>query len=84
MKLTLTLCYSSNVVDKVNTDGRVTAHTCSEWQQRGLTVTTMADIDPDGEEGSLEPVVILCDLDAEPGESITVIGKQDYLVTASP
>ena len=72
------------MVDEVDTDGRVTAHTCSEWQQRGLTVTTMADIDPDGEEGSLEPVVILCDLDAEPGESISVIGKQDHLVPACP
>ena len=63
------------VIDETDTDGRAAAHTCSEWQERGLTVTTMADIDPDGEEGILEPVEILCDLDSEPGLAITVIGK---------
>ncbi|KAK7100724.1 hypothetical protein V1264_023622 [Littorina saxatilis] len=49
------------------------ARTCHEWMERGLTASTLADIDPDGDD-KLEEVEIQCDLDSEPGNAITVIG----------
>jgi hypothetical protein len=50
------------------------AHTCAEWVERGLTISTLADIDPDGDDGPLDPVNVDCDLDTQPGQGITIIG----------
>ncbi|GFS05116.1 SCO-spondin [Elysia marginata] len=51
------------------------ARTCSELGVRGLTESTLADIDLDGEGiASLEPVVVFCDMEAEDGAGVTVVG----------
>ncbi|KAL8625610.1 hypothetical protein ACOMHN_043885 [Nucella lapillus] len=62
------------VVDCHTFDCQPYARTCTEWQQRGLTVTTEADIDPDGEAGSMKPVNVTCDFDSDPGQAVTIIG----------
>ncbi|KAK7491979.1 hypothetical protein BaRGS_00016825 [Batillaria attramentaria] len=49
------------------------ARTCSEWKDKGLTASTVADVDPDGDD-ELEPVEVYCDLEAEGGRGVTVIG----------
>ncbi|XP_025110684.1 A disintegrin and metalloproteinase with thrombospondin motifs adt-1-like isoform X2 [Pomacea canaliculata] len=50
------------------------ARTCTEWATKGLTVSTMADIDPDGTTGGLSPIRVYCDLAAQGGIGVTVIG----------
>ena len=55
------------------------ARTCAEWLDRGLTVSTIADLDPD-EDGPLEPVQLQCDLDTVPGQAVTIIGTDDIVL----
>ncbi len=52
----------------------LTVRTCTEWGDLGLTTSTMADIDPDGAAGDLEPTRVFCDMTSEGGVGVTVIG----------
>ncbi|KAK6188476.1 hypothetical protein SNE40_004643 [Patella caerulea] len=50
------------------------ARTCSEWGQRGLEASTMADVEPDAD---LEPVKVYCDMESEGGVGVTVLGHNN-------
>ncbi|RUS87810.1 hypothetical protein EGW08_004409 [Elysia chlorotica] len=51
------------------------ARTCSELGVRGLSESTMADIDVDGPGiTTLEPVLVYCDMEAEDGAGVTIVG----------
>lgn len=59
------------------------ARTCTEWATKGLTVSTMADIDPDGTTGGLSSIRVYCDLAAQGGIGVTVIGTRSQRLLPS-
>ncbi|XP_064625649.1 contactin-associated protein-like 2 [Lineus longissimus] len=48
--------------------------TCTEMKQRGLSHNALVQIDPDGNTAGVEPFYVWCDMKADGGVGITMIG----------